>query len=164
MGLDLGGIAKGYAADAALAELRARGLHRALVDGGGDLALGAPPPGSDGWRIALPQGERLVLADAGVATSGDRHRYLEVDGVRYAHVVDPRSGVGVRQAPTVTVIAPDGTTADVLASALTVMDAAAGKALLASVPGASARVQGSEPWISRNFPPAAAPAPRRDDP
>lgn len=144
MALDLGGIAKGIAADAALSELTRRGFPGSLVDAGGDLALGDPPPGAEGWRVAVGsvevEGEAaagtVVLANVGVASSGDRYRYLEVDGVRYSHILDPRTGLGVRGPRTVTVIAPDAATADVLASALSVMEAEAGRALVASVPGA----------------------------
>lgn len=164
MALDLGGIAKGYAADVALGALRRRGLAMALVDAGGDVVVGDAPPGEAGWRIAIPGGQRLVLSHAAVATSGDRYRYVEINGVRYSHIVDPRTGLGVPDAPTVTVVAPDGTTADVLASALTVLDPAAGQALVRKVPGASARVRGADTrtsWTSETFPPARAPAPRR---
>ncbi len=145
MAIDLGGIAKGYAADAALAELARRGLRSALVDAGGDIATGEAPPGEAGWRVAVDAdgaadgpARTVVLASAGVATSGDHFRYFEADGVRYSHVLDPRTGLGVTRPMAVTVIAPDATTADVLASTLSVMDEAAGRALVASVPGARA--------------------------
>jgi thiamine biosynthesis lipoprotein len=147
MALDLGGIAKGYAADAALAELARHGLRSALVDAGGDIAVGDPPPGKEGWRIAVQDGPApagraaapsrvLLLAGVGVATSGDAFRFFEVDGVRYSHIVDPRTGLGVTRTGAVTVIAPDATTADVLASALEVLDGEEGRGLVASVPGA----------------------------
>lgn len=148
MAIDLGGIAKGYAADAVLAELARRGLRAALVDAGGDLAVGEAPPGEAGWRVVVEDGARhgagdsaqgaprtMTLVGVGVATSGDRFRYFEAEGVRYSHIVDPRTGLGVTRPRAVTVIAPDATTADVLASALSVLDEAAGRALVASVPG-----------------------------
>jgi thiamine biosynthesis lipoprotein len=161
MALDLGGIAKGYAADVALEELRRRGLRVALVDAGGDIVVGDAPPGEGGWRVEIPGGQHILLSGAAVATSGDRYRYVEIDGVRYSHVVDPRTGLGCPDAPAVTVVAQDGTTADVLASALTVMDAATGRALIRGIPGVSARVRGAEVWTSESFPPAEAPASRR---
>ena len=137
MAIDLGGIAKGYAADAALAELARLGLRSALVEAGGDMALGDPPPGRRGWRVAVEAvGRTVVLANAGVATSGDRFRYFEAGGVRYSHIVDPRTGLGVTRPRTVTGIARDATTADAVASALTVLDDAAGRTLVGSVPGA----------------------------
>ncbi len=146
MRLDLGGIAKGYALDEMLAVLRARGIERALVDGGGDVAVGAPPPGALGWRVATAPGADgaseavLALAHAAVATSGDRFRFVELGGARYSHVVDPRTGLGVTGGGAASVVAADGTSADALASALCVLDAEAGLALVETLPGVEALV------------------------
>jgi thiamine biosynthesis lipoprotein len=165
MSLDLGGIAKGFAADAALGVLAEHGIHAALVDAGGDLALGDAPPNEIGWLVALPDGDSLRLANAAVATSGDAYRYVEIDGIRYSHVVDPRTGLGVIDAPTVTAIASSATFADALASALTVMDAEAGAALVRSLEGATARTSGRGGWTSDSFPGRASSGyPRRDRP
>ncbi len=143
MSLDLGGIAKGYVAQAVLDQLRAEGLSTALVDAGGDLVLGDPPPGESGWRVEFPGGETHRLANVAVATSGDRYQYLEVDGVRFSHILDPRTGLGVPDAPTVVVVASDGTTADVLASALTILDREAGRLLVDGLATVAVR------WTSR---------------
>jgi thiamine biosynthesis lipoprotein len=119
--LDLGGIGKGWAADRALETLAELGIERALVALAGDIALGAPPPGEAGWTVALPAdsaGAPLVLARCGVSTSGDDEQALERDGVRESHVLDPATGRGVVGHPRVTVIAPDATTADALATAI----------------------------------------------
>lgn len=140
MSLDLGGIAKGYVAQAVVEGLRASGVPSVLVDAGGDIALGEPPPGEEGWRIELPGGERHLFSNGAVATSGDQYQYLEYEGMRYSHVLDPRTGLGVPDAPTVVVVARDGTTADVLASALTVLAPDAGRALVESLDGVAARV------------------------
>jgi thiamine biosynthesis lipoprotein len=148
MSLDLGGIAKGYAADVALRALAEHGVRSALVDAGGDLALGDAPPGESGWMVALPNGETVRLARAAVATSGDTRRFVTLEGVRYSHIVDPRTGLGAVDAPTVTVVARDATTADALASALSVMDAEPGRALVDSVEGVWAYVIGSTTWTS----------------
>jgi len=128
MRLDLGGIAKGYAADEALEKLAEHGVRAALVDASGDLAVGAPPPGKAGWRIGVAPLEaegkpsRLILVkNAGVATSGDAFQFVEIDGKRYSHIVDPRTGLGLTTRSSVTVIAPDGMTADSLASAVSVL-------------------------------------------
>jgi thiamine biosynthesis lipoprotein len=143
MKLDLGGIGKGFAADRALEVLRARGLEQALVAAGGDIAVGAPPPGAAGWRIGIgergtdPAGD-LVLHDCGVSTSGDTEQFVEIDGVRYAHIVDPRTGLGVRGAVRATVVAPDDTAADALATALCVLEPDAGLRLIESIDGAAA--------------------------
>ncbi|MBK9385738.1 MAG: FAD:protein FMN transferase [Planctomycetes bacterium] len=145
LAIDLGAIAKGYAADEALAVLRAQGFPRALVDGGGDLSLGEPPPSEPGWRVAveaLDDPERaaaeLVLANAAVATSGDAWQYVEIDGVRYAHIIDPETGLGLGERFSVTVIAPTGALADGLATALCVLGPARGPALVALHPGVEA--------------------------
>ena len=140
--LDFGGIAKGYAADAALAVLREHGVTSALIDAGGDLRLGDPPPDSDGWRIGLaslaapdaPPTRFVTLSNCAVATSGDAYRAVEIDGVRYSHIVDPHTGLGLTERSSVTVIAPDGTTADALASAVSVLGPERGLRLLDKSP------------------------------
>ncbi len=121
--LDLGGIAKGYAADAALAVLQERGFHRALVDAGGDIVAGAPPPDRDGWSIDLPDGETTSLANGAVAVSGDTYRFVEAGGTRYSHIIDPQTGYGTTQVPTVVYFATDAMTADAWASAQLVLEA-----------------------------------------
>lgn len=139
MELDVGGIAKGFILDRALEVLRGEGLDRALVEAGGDIVVGSAPPASEGWRIEVPHVDCVVpLEDAAIATSGDRFQFVEIDGVRYAHVVDPRTGLGVSHGRTVTIIAPDGLTADGLATTLTVIREAETPGLLAAFPGARA--------------------------
>jgi thiamine biosynthesis lipoprotein len=159
MRLDLGGIAKGYAADRALAVVREHGIGRALVDGSGDISIGDPPPGKPGWRIAVGNrlgtltsqseqeggaaeqvAEFLVLHNAAVATSGDAFQYVEIDGVRYSHLIDPHTGVGLTDHSTVTIIAPDGITADSLASAVSVLGPERGMKLIETTPGCAARI------------------------
>lgn len=127
MRLDLGGVAKGYAADAALAALRQRGISRALVAGSGDLAIGEPPPGKPGWAIGLnnftsPQPDRhALLRNCGVSTSGDTEQFLLLDGIRYSHIVDPRSGRALTNRISANVIAPTATESDILATAVCVL-------------------------------------------
>ncbi|MCB0546889.1 MAG: FAD:protein FMN transferase [Phaeodactylibacter sp.] len=120
MRLDLGGIAKGYAVDAAMAVLRECSIPAALVDGGGDLLAGDPPPDKTGWRVAIGKDTVLTISRQAVATSGDSYRYLEWQGQRYSHIIDPRTGLGVSHGRQATVMATDCTTADALASALSV--------------------------------------------
>ena len=108
MSLDLGGIAKGYAAQKVVDQLAEQGLSQVLVDAGGDMVLGAAPPKQGGWRVEFPDGAVHHLANVAVATSGDRYQYLEVDGVRYSHILDPGTGLGMTDAPTVVVVAPNG--------------------------------------------------------
>ena len=146
--LDLGGIAKGYAADEAGRVLRDRGVTRFLIDAGGDLLAGDPPPGKCGWRIGLPDAQRpdaaptrfLSLVNAAVATSGDAYKFVQIDGVRYSHLVDPRTGLGLTDRSTVTVTAATGMTADAHASAVSVLGPKAGVALLNRTPGVAGRV------------------------
>lgn len=137
MQLDLGGIAKGYAADEALRVLVEAGLPRALIDFGGDLVAGEAPPGRPGWRIlvedsgtALPN-PYLWLRWGALSTSGDKVQFLEVEGVRYSHVVDPRTGIGLRHRLAVTVQAKRGIESDSLATAIGVLGETEGRALAA---------------------------------
>lgn len=141
MRLDFGGIGKGYAAQKALDVLHEQGCPSALVDLGGDLALGEPPPGTEGWRITIDNGlelpHQLMLANVGVATSGDLYRHVEIDGVRYSHIVDPKTGLGLTRRVAVTVIAPAPWLADALASAVSVMGEQNAKSLLEAFPRAT---------------------------
>ncbi len=159
MRLDLGGIGKGYAADAAAAVLEARGLTSYLVSLGGDVRVGEAPPGEPGWRIALLESgdEEVVLVRSSISTSGDAHQFVEIGGERYSHIVDPRTGLGLRRQATVSVVATDSTTADALATALSVSGGEEAEALLTRFPGAGVRmvaeVSGQpRQWASPRFP------------
>jgi len=126
--LDLDGIGKGYACDRALELLKERGYPSALVEIGGDLALGDPPPGSAGWDVLVGGNSdrppiRLTLANRGVASSGDREQHIEIDGARYSHVIDPRTGLGTTHEIGFSVVAWDATWADAFASAASVLGA-----------------------------------------
>ncbi len=127
MRVDLGGIAKGWILQDALAELSRHGVTRALIEAGGDLVVGDAPPGRRGWCIAVPgvdsslSARAAAITHAAVATSGAESQFVEIDGVRYSHVVDPRTGLGLTNGLTATVIAPHGASADALATALTVL-------------------------------------------
>lgn len=127
MRLDVGGIGKGYAADEAVKVLEKLGIKSALIDAGGDLTVAAPPPGKTAWALSVDSGipqdsaaSTLFLAHAGVATSGATYRYLGHEGVRYSHIVNPKTGVGLRFHVRTTVVAPSGTLADALATAFSV--------------------------------------------
>jgi len=138
MRIDFGGIAKGYAAQEALAQLSLHGVSRALVAIGGDIAVGQPPPGENGWRVdvapldAAPEKPelRLSLREAAVSTSGDAMQAVVIDGIRYSHIVDPRTGVGLQGQRSVTVVASLGATADVLATTLCILGPDRGIALI----------------------------------
>lgn len=143
--LDLGGIAKGYAADEAIAVLQDHGIQCALVAGAGDIRTAAPPPNRKGWLIAIAPldsadksaGRFFLLHDGAVSTSGDAEQHLEIAGVRYSHIVDPKTGMGLTGHSSVTVVAPKGITADSLATAASVLGPERGLELVKSVPGAS---------------------------
>ena len=120
---DLGGIAKGFAAEAALHVLKRAGFRRAMVAISGDLCLGDAPPGRDGWQITVSPGaakRTLTLRNLCVSTSGDAEQFFEAGGTRYSHIIDPRSGEAVSWQIGATVIAPRGAAADALATALCV--------------------------------------------
>lgn len=136
MQIDLGGIGKGYAAQAAVGVLRRRGLPRCLVALAGDVVVGDAPPGEPGWTIDTPllARGRLVLTNKAVSTSGDTEQFVEIGGVRYSHIVDPRTGLGMTTRAAVTVIAPDGATADALATAICVAGAQPGFDLVRARP------------------------------
>jgi thiamine biosynthesis lipoprotein len=129
MQLDMGAIAKGYAADKVLALLQSHGITTALVDAGGDMVAFGIPPQKKGWTIGINvpgQQEKLlerklVLSNKAVATSGDAFQFMVHEGKRYGHIIDPRTGYGVTFQRNVTVVAPTATTADWLATACSIL-------------------------------------------
>lgn len=151
MRLDMGGIAKGFAGDEALKAMREVGVNRALIDAGGDVVAGDPPPNREGWVIAVQRLEKpseqsskageetkpvataklILVKNCGVATSGDAFQYVNLDGKRYSHIVDPRTGLALSRSSSVTVIAPSGMAADGLASAVSVLGPQVGLKLIA---------------------------------
>ena len=130
MRLDLGGIAKGYAAEKAVQLMRDKGVPISLLDAGGDITLGDPPPGRDHWEVAVPmkRGEnerghiRMGLTGKSVATSGDMFQFVEINGTRYSHILVPTTGLGATRQLQSTVISTSGMHADAYASALTLME------------------------------------------
>jgi thiamine biosynthesis lipoprotein len=138
--LDLGGIAKGYAADSVLKRLRERHhITRALVIAGGDIAIGDPPPGKEGWEIKLRASANtettVLLKNAAVSTSGDLYQSITIDGKRYAHIISPKSGLGVIETVSCSVIAADATTSDALATAMVVLGKEKGSEIAKKIPG-----------------------------
>ena len=167
MRLDLGGIGMGYAVDRAVEVLDRHGITAAMVDASGDIAVTAAPPGTAGWRIAVAPlrpaavdgsggarhdaGDHLLLEHAAVTTSGDAFQAVEIEGRRYSHIVDPRTGVGVAGPAAVTVIGADCTTADALATAASVLGPEQAVALIAGTPGCAARFVSMEGGTLRHF-------------
>ena len=165
--LDLGGIAAGFACDKVLAILKSHGLPRALIEASGDILVGDPPPDREGWKITVTglaggtqdAGARTItLSNASVTTSGDARQFVEIDGRRYSHIVDPKTGLGLSRRSSTTVIAPTGWQADSYATAVNVLGEDAGIAWIEQQPGCSALmfeiVDGREVRTeSRDFPP-----------
>jgi thiamine biosynthesis lipoprotein len=145
MRLDLGGIAKGYAGDEAVAAMKRSGVGRAMVEAGGDIVASGPPPGQRGWRIALenPGAAPPVLeaANAAVSTSGDTAQFVEIGGKRYSHVVDPATGLGLTSRTEVTVLARDGLTSDSLSTAVSILGPERGRRLVGRYGGARAYIR-----------------------
>jgi thiamine biosynthesis lipoprotein len=145
--LDLGGIAKGYAAEELLALLRRLGITHALVAAGGDIVVGDAPPGAQGWKIGIAPLENpnakpsryLSLKNAGVSTSGDSEQYVVIGGKRYSHIVNPKTGLGVTTHSSVTVIKPGGT-ADGLASPVCILGPERGLQMIEGIDGAAALI------------------------
>ncbi len=127
MQVDLGAIAKGWILDRALEELRGLGIAAALIEAGGDLTVYGAPPGTLGWRIAIPreQGDTVVVLTHGaVSTSGSGEQSIaRADGTRESHVFTPRSGQGLRNGRTITVVGATAAVTDALATTLTVVPA-----------------------------------------
>lgn len=162
MELDFGGIGKGFAADEVLRVLSGFGLTRVLVDAGGDIRVGQAPPDRNGWTISVDSeggsALELSLANQAVATSGDKYQFVEIDGERYSHVVDPETGVGLRHSGTVTVLAWEATVADALSTALSVLPPEAGLRIVEAMDGVEARIVRrlsgiEETYTSAAFPP-----------
>ena len=113
MELDFGGFGKEYAVDRAAQQLRASGCTSAMVNLAGDLMVLGPQPGDEPWRVGIRhprRGEMLLatlpITSGAIATSGDYERFIEADGVRHSHILDPRSGRSARGLQSVTVHAP----------------------------------------------------------
>ena len=157
--LDLGGIAKGYAVDKAIEAAQRCGAIGAMVDIGGDVrCFGLPPIGRDHWLIGLQDpnsdiegisggGLRLVLkvTNAAVATSGDYQQFVLIEGKRYSHIIDRRTGTSAEGLSSVTIIADNATDADALATAVSVMGAEKGLDLIEKLPNTEAILITPEP-------------------
>ncbi len=134
MQLDLGGIAKGYAADEAIAALKSRGVNRALIEFGGDVVVSGAPPDADGWHVSASLADSskkdLLIEHAALSTSGDTEQFVEIEGIRYSHVVDARTGLGLTSRDAATVMASNGMLSDALATTISVLGQDAGLAFI----------------------------------
>jgi thiamine biosynthesis lipoprotein len=134
--IDLGGIAKGYAVDRGIALLAKQGIEHALITAGGDSRLLGDHQGRP-WQIGIrsprnPEGmvAMLPLVNEAISTSGDYERYFESDGVRYHHILNPKTGRSASEVQSVTIIGPNATRTDALSTSVFVLGVKAGLALV----------------------------------
>jgi thiamine biosynthesis lipoprotein len=141
MRIGFGAIGKGYAADKVRSLWKSQGVKAGVINASGDLTAWGLQPDGNPWRVGIadPRDPSRILLwlpvdDAAVATSGDYEQYFEIDGVRYSHNIDPRTGVPVRGIQSVTIISPSAELSDALATAVTVMGTTAGLHLIDQLP------------------------------
>lgn len=138
MEIDFGGIGKEYAVDRVAQQLREAAAESVLVNFGGDLAVTRPPGDRPGWQVGIesvseqgPTAEKVIILSAGaLATSGDARRFLLRDGVRYSHILDPRTGWPVRNAPRSITVAADTCTQAGMLSTLGMLEGGGAEAFL----------------------------------
>lgn len=142
--IDLGGIAKGYAVDRCIELLQNAGITQASVAAGGDSRILGDRNGEP-WSVGIqdPREEGamavlLPLVDTAVSTSGDYERFFEEDGIRYHHILDPRTGDSARDSWSVTILGPEATLTDGLSTSVFVLGPDAGLALIDRLPGIDA--------------------------
>jgi FAD:protein FMN transferase len=165
--VDLGGIAKGYAVDRAIAILEQAGISHAAVSAGGDSRIIGDRRGEP-WSIGIrdPRQEGQVsvvlpLLDTAVSTSGDYERYFDENGIRFHHILDPDTGKSARGARSVTILGPDATLTDGLSTSVFVLGPEAGLALIDQLDGVDAIIIDADGRLlySRGLQPLAAAAP-----
>ena len=142
--IDLGGIAKGHAVDNCVALLKARGVKEALVIAGGDSRVLGDKRGRP-WMIGIRDPRRkdtmvamIPLMDSAISTSGDYERYFEADGVRYHHILDPRTGISATGVRSVTIVGPDATTTEGISKSVFIMGPERGIRFVESLRGIDA--------------------------
>ena len=143
--IDLGGIAKGHAVDRCIALLQTIGIKQALVTAGGDSRMIGDRWGGRPWNIGVrdPRDEKKLVAvipleNVAVSTSGDYQRYFDEHGVRYHHIINPRSGDSARGMHSATIIGPDATTTDALSTSVFILGVDRGLELVNHLPGIDA--------------------------
>lgn len=147
--IDLGAIGKGYAVDKALEVIKKYGIDNACINLGGNIYVLGAPPGKKAWNVGVQHPRKndeilgyLELKGEATATSGDYERFFEINGERYSHIIDPRTGWPVNGSGTiaVTVIAPTGTQVDALSTSIFVLGPEKGFELMKGFPGTDACV------------------------
>jgi FAD:protein FMN transferase len=139
--IDLGGIGKGYAVDAATKVLKANGIRSALINFAGNIYAYGTTPGRKSWVIGLqhPRKSEGILGsfeikDKAVSTSGDYEKFFIIDGKRYSHIIDPRTGNPVKDIVSVTIVADNATRADALSTGVFVLGLDKGMELIENLP------------------------------
>ena len=143
--LDLGAVAKGYAAQKVAEQLKAAGLSSFILNAGGNVICGdAPLDGRSQWTVAVENVDgvttrlKLGLKNLSIVTSGDYQRYFEMDGQRYHHLIDPDTLHPAAHMRAVSIIHPDSGLADFLSTAAFLLPYEESRALIESIPGAEA--------------------------
>ncbi len=141
MRIDLGGIGKGMAVDAMGRVLDGAGISVYCISSTSDVLAGDPPPGQEGWRVALDtEGKEMLplMKRCAVSTSGDMYKRIVVAGTSYSHVTDPATGLGSTRAGSVTVLSHVATEADALSTACSAVGEKASVEILNNFPGVKA--------------------------
>ncbi|GAB4335900.1 MAG: FAD:protein FMN transferase [Candidatus Abyssubacteria bacterium] len=158
MSLDFGGIAKGYAVDRAVQTLKEYGIRNAIIDAGGNFyALGTRADGTPwqaGIRHPLRLDEviaRLPVSEMGLATSGNYERFIEVEGKKYCHIIDPRTGEPVEGMLSATIVTDTAMAADALSTSVFVLGPEKGMELIERLPGVEGMLIYQENGSPENF-------------
>lgn len=160
--IDLGGIAKGHAVDQCIGILQAAGVTNAYVNAGGDSRL-LGRKNNRLWYIGIKHPRNpdkllvnLPLEEVSLSTSGDYERYFEKDGIRYHHIIDPKTGDSAREVHSATILANDSTTADALSTSIFILGVAQGMELINSMPEVSAIMVNAQGklFVSQDLAPA----------
>lgn len=154
MGIDLGGIAKGYAVDAAVSVLKKKNITSAMVNAGGDMYVLGRKQGKP-WRIGIrhPRREGEILGtikveDKAIVTSGDYERFFFSEGKKYHHIINPKTGYPADECQSVTIVAEEATFADGLATGIFVLGPREGMALIENLEGVEGVIVNKEGDIS----------------
>lgn len=133
MRLGFGGIGKGYAAEMAKTLLKKEGVQSGIVNASGDLCTWGCQPNGKPWTIGIVNPDQkhlpfsyLDITDMAIATSGNYEKYVEIDGIKYSHTINPKTGLPVTGIKSVTIISPNAEIADAMATPVTIMGISAG--------------------------------------
>ena len=137
MRIGFGGIGKGYAADKAKELLKSRGINAGIVNAAGDLSVWGFQPDGNKWTIGIANPNAitkpfsyLTISDIAIATSGNYEKYVMIDGKKYSHTIDPKTGYPVHGIKSVTIFSPIAELADAMATPIMVMGIEAGLYLI----------------------------------